>query len=338
VSVYPIDKPLGLTSHDVVARARRQLGTRRVGHAGTLDPLATGVLVVLANEATKLSPYLTASRKRYLAWVAFGAGTPTLDAEGPVDAVAEPAALTHLYAEKVAAAAARFTGAMLQRPPAYSAIKQRGERSYAAARRGEAEEPPARAAHYHDVQLVAFARARALLPDRFARTPAGWRPDPTGRSFDLPPTLMELPTALFALEVGAGTYVRSFARDLGEALALPAHLAGLVRTGAGNVDLANCTPLEALGSTPGLTPLAALDLPRLAVDAATALALRQGKRALLPVTELTVAHEADGALVALVEPRVDENAADNGVHDAAPAAAQGTGSVRPVRVVRAWQR
>lgn len=330
MSVYPIDKPLGLTSHDVVARARRQLGTRRVGHAGTLDPLATGVLVVLANESTKLSPYLTASRKRYLAWVAFGAGTPTLDAEGPVDTVADPADLAHLYAEKVAAAAARFEGPMLQRPPAYSAIKQQGERSYAAARRGAAAEPPARPAHYYDVQLLAFARNRALLPDRFARTPAGWRPDPAGRSFDLPPTLTELPTALLALEVGAGTYVRSFARDLGEALGLPAHLAGLVRTGAGNVDLADCAPLEALGSEPGLTPLAALDLPKLAVDAATALALRQGKRALLPVAELTVTHEVDGALVALVEPRADENAASEAV--------QGTGSVRPVRVVRAWQR
>jgi tRNA pseudouridine55 synthase len=93
---YAVDKPLGLTSHDVVARARRMLGTRRVGHGGTLDPLATGVLVVLAEGATKLSPYLTGSDKAYLAWVAFGTSTPTLDAEGPVDAERAPA--THLTA------------------------------------------------------------------------------------------------------------------------------------------------------------------------------------------------------------------------------------------------
>ena len=82
--VYVVDKPLGLTSHDVVARVRKRLGTRKVGHAGTLDPLASGVLVVLVDEATKLSPFLTDSDKRYLAWIGFGATTATLDAEGPI--------------------------------------------------------------------------------------------------------------------------------------------------------------------------------------------------------------------------------------------------------------
>lgn len=344
MSVYPVDKPLGLTSHDVVAQARRRLNTRRVGHAGTLDPLATGVLTLLVGESTKLSPYLTASNKRYLAWVAFGAGTPTLDAEGPLAETAEPELLSHLHTEKIEAAAQRFAGPMLQKPPAYSAIKQQGERSYAAARKGAAEEPPARPAHYHEVQLLAFARTREGLPDRFARTPAGWRPEPAGRAFELPATLADLPTALFALEVGAGTYVRSFARDLGQALGVPAHLAGLVRTGAGSIDLADCAPLNELGERPGMEPLAALSLPKLQVDAATALAIRQGKKLTLPVTEPTVLHEADGALVAIVEPRPPEAGTSSAPTDGPGSqtdpgsAAASTPSVSPVRILRAWQR
>lgn len=327
MAVYPVDKPLGLTSHDVVARARRLLGTRRVGHAGTLDPLATGVLTLLVGEATKLSPFLTASNKRYLAWVAFGAGTPTLDAEGPLTDAVEQRALAFLHGEQIEAAARAFTAVALQRPPAYSAVKQAGQRSYAAARRGEAEEPPARPVQYLAVRLLGFARRRELLPDRFLRTPAGWLPDPAGRAFELPPTLADLPTALFKLEVGAGTYVRAFARDLGESLGLPAHLTGLVRTGAGNLDLADCTTLDDLGSASGVEPLAALGQPKLEVDTATALALRQGQKLALPVRELTAVHEADGQLVAMVEPRGD--GADEEL---------GTPAARPVRVVRAWQR
>ncbi|MFA5550141.1 MAG: tRNA pseudouridine(55) synthase TruB [Trueperaceae bacterium] len=335
MTVYPVDKPLGLTSHDVVAQARRRLGTRRVGHAGTLDPLATGVLTLLVNESTKLSPYLTAGHKRYLAWVALGAGTPTLDAEGPVTEVAEPQATSRLYQERIEVASAEFENVTLQRPPAFSAVKQQGQRSYAAARRGELDEPPERPVSYLSVRLLAFARSREALPHRFARTPAGWRADPAGREFDLPPTLLDLPTALFALEVGAGTYVRSFARDLGAALGVPAHLAGLVRTGAGNVDLTDCTPLEELGAHPGMAPLDALSQPRLQVDGATASAVRQGKKLTLPIVETTVLHEADGALVAMVEPRAPEATTPPAAGEAPDAS---TGTVRPVRVLRAWQR
>jgi tRNA pseudouridine55 synthase len=133
VPVFAVDKPLGPTSHDVVARARRLLGTRRVGHAGTLDPLATGVMVVLSEEATKLSPFLTASEKGYLAWVALGVGTPTLDAEGPVEAVADA---SHLDAEAVRAALRPFLELREQVPPAHSAVQQGGVRAYAAARGG----------------------------------------------------------------------------------------------------------------------------------------------------------------------------------------------------------
>ena len=202
-----------------------------------------------------------------------------------------------------------------------------GVRSYAAARRGEVVEPPARPVAYHRVELLAFAPRRAELPGRFAPGPDGWAPAASGRAFDLPPELAELPTALLRLEVGAGTYVRAFARDLGAALGVPAHLAGLVRTGAGGIDLARCTPLHALGEAEGLAPSEALDLPSLRLDAATALAVRQGKRLSLPLTGTTVLVDPDGQLAAIVEPR--EPRAPGGEAASTPV---------PVRILRAWQR
>lgn len=330
--IFPVDKPLKLTSHDVVATARRRLGTRRVGHAGTLDPLATGVLTLLSEESTKLSPYLTAGVKRYLAWVAFGASTPTLDAEGPIEERAAPDALAALSHERIAAAAAPFLRLTSQRPPAFSAIKQQGERSYQAARRGELVEPPARPVAYHQVELLAFAPARDQLPQAFAPGEGGWAPAVGGRRFDLPPTLAELPTALIRLEVAAGTYVRSFARDLGAALGLPAHLAGLVRTGAGAIDLADCAPLDELGEHDGLHPLETLSYPRLELDAATATAVRQGKKLSLPLSGVTVLVDERGELTAIVEPRDGAEATGSGDH------AEGTGTARPIRILRAWQR
>ncbi len=333
--IHPVNKPLGLTSHDVVAQARRRLGTRRVGHAGTLDPLATGVLVVLADEATKLSPFLTASNKRYLAWVALGAGTATLDAEGPLTTEAEPSALAAIDERSLRQAGKTFLGMTAQRPPAFSAIKQQGERSYAAAREGRLEEPPERAVAYHHVELLAFAPSRGELPGRFSRTQLGWRPDPEGTPFELPAELTQLPTALFELEVGAGTYVRSFARDLGAALGVPAHLTGLVRTAAGAVDLGMCTPLEELTPSAGVDPLALLPQPKLTLDAPTALAVRQGKKVRLPITGVTVLLDEAARLVAVVEPRdrpESEPQASEGP------AADGTQTARGVRVLRAWQQ
>src|SRR5690606_10946162 len=119
--LHAVDKPLGLTSHDAVARARRLLGTRRVGHAGTLDPLASGVLLLMSGEATKLSPYLTGHDKTYLAWVTFGATTPTLDAEGPVSVVADAGGLDE---GRLRLALEAFLGVTEQRPPAYSSVKR----------------------------------------------------------------------------------------------------------------------------------------------------------------------------------------------------------------------
>ncbi len=354
--ILPVDKPLKLTSHDVVARARRQLGTRRVGHAGTLDPLATGVLVLLSDEATKLSPFLSANRKRYLAWVSFGAGTPTLDAEGPIDTRAAPAELATVTAERVARAAAAFVGLTEQRPPAYSAVKQAGERSYQAARRGVVVEPPPRHCAYHQVELLDFAASRELLPARFAPeapiTAAGvvksdnltsptaraseagnglvWRADAAGRSFELPPTLLTAPTALLRLEVGAGTYVRAFARDLGVALGVPTHLAGLVRTGSGSIDLSDCAPLDDLSAAAALDLLTALPYPTLRLNAEQAELVRQGRPPQLPVTSVTALLDETGELAAMVEPRPTNGNEHGPENPSAPHV--------DVHILRAWQR
>ncbi len=309
--LYAVDKPLGLTSHDVVARARRLLGTRRVGHAGTLDPLATGVILVMANEATKLSSYLTGHDKTYLAWVTLGAATPTLDAEGPITRVADASRLTP---EALRSALPPFLGMKTQRPPAFSAVKRAGVRSYAAARRGVVEEPPARPVAYEDLELLAFATDTAELPATFARPPGAppgrWEPARDGRAFDLPPApepvagveaAGERRTALLRLRVGAGTYVRSFARDLGAALGLPAYLSGLVRTASGVVDLATAADLEDIGRTGEVYAVAALELPTLTLTSDQVADVRHGRRPDLPVSGRTALLSSEGALVALAE-------------------------------------
>ncbi len=284
--VHAVDKPIGPTSHDLVARARKLLGTRRVGHAGTLDPLASGVLLLLSEDATKLSPWLTGSDKRYLAWVAFGADTPTWDAEGPIGRRGDPSDLTEVG---VASEAARFLTVRAQVPPRFSAVKRGGEASYRAARRADpaarAEELPERPAAYRRVRLLAFG-ARDALPDRFGpgADDGGWQPRDDGRVFELPPPLAELPVALFALEVAAGTYVRAFARDLGVALGVPAHLAGLVRTHAGGIDLARTVPPDRLAEAPGVPEAEALPLEIRTLDPAQARRVRSGQR--LPASEL----------------------------------------------------
>ncbi|HLV12999.1 MAG TPA: tRNA pseudouridine(55) synthase TruB [Trueperaceae bacterium] len=315
--LHAVDKPLGLTSHDVVARARRLLGTRRVGHAGTLDPLATGVLLVMSEESTKLSPYLTGHDKTYLAWVTFGAATPTLDAEGPVVSVADASGVT---AARLAPALAAFRGVTTQRPPAYSAVKREGVRSYAAARRGELEEPPARPVAYREVALLALAADRADLPAAFARPdgapPGRYEAAAAGRSFTLPPDPalaegLEPPpaarrvTALVRLTVGAGTYVRAFARDLGAALGLPAYLSGLVRTASGAVDLADAAPLEAIADTPPLDPVTALELPTVTLGPAAVADVRHGRRPPLTLPGRAALVDGSGSLVALAEPAAD---------------------------------
>lgn len=296
--VFPIDKPLGVTSHDVVAGARRRLGTRRVGHAGTLDPLASGVLVLLSEEETKLSPFLTDTDKSYLAWVSFGATTPTLDAEGPLLPAAPagpelpqplrdaatgrlggPAGPAELTPDAIERALPPFLELTEQAPPAYSAVKVAGVRGYQAARRGERVELAPRPAGYRRLELLAVAESVTELPDRFAPAADGtWRPDPAGRRAPLPPPLGHHPTALVALTVTAGTYVRAFARDLGAMLGSGAFLSGLLRTRAGGFGLDEAVAPDALDPAAGLGAARALPYPLVTLTAEEAERVRLGQR------------------------------------------------------------
>jgi tRNA pseudouridine55 synthase len=288
--VVVIDKPVGPTSHDVVGKVRRTLGTKRVGHAGTLDPMASGVLVILVGEATKLGPYLTADRKRYRARVAFGTATDTLDREGRVTAEAEvPAWLRDELAgeprPRLEAAFAAERARVAQVPPAFSAIQVGGRRSYDLARAGEAVELAER-----PVQVIALGLAGA---------------DPLAAHIDLD------------LEVTKGFYVRSLARDLGDRLGVPSHLAALRRTASGSFTLdaaaqPDAGPDALRGALHPLDAAARAALPAASLTAEGALRARQGKRlgeadftVLPPVGEPSAWFDPGGCLVAVGERAVE---------------------------------
>jgi tRNA pseudouridine55 synthase len=205
--VLVIDKPEGPTSHDVVGRVRRVLGERRVGHAGTLDPLATGVVVVVVGGATRLAAYLTSDDKRYRATIRFGIATATYDREGTP--LGDPRPVPAELPAAVTAALAGLAGTRPQTPPSYSAKKIDGERAHRLARRGEAVTPAPAVVTLRDWRLV-------------------------GHDGD---------TVTIDLETSAGFYVRSLAHDLGAALGCGAHLAALRRTGSGAFRLDDAVPL-----------------------------------------------------------------------------------------------
>lgn len=295
--VIAVDKPLNLTSHDVVARARRLRGTRRVGHTGTLDPLATGVLVLCVDDSTKVVQFMEHDSKDYLAWISLGAGTPTLDAEGPVEHMAEggwPMADEGQVREVLM----QFLGPQKQVPPQYSAIQVNGQRAYAVARAGGELQLPARDIEIHDLTLLGIYRSVQEAPRTF--DPRDWTPAAQGRTFALPPALGEFPTLLVRASVGSGTYLRSLARDVGAALGVPAHLGGLVRTRAGRYSLRDAVAMEELGEAPGISDLEALDFPIIHADERLARELRQGKRPAYAGTgRYTVTWQ--GELVAVVD-------------------------------------
>ncbi|GBF03908.1 tRNA pseudouridine synthase B [Deinococcus aerius] len=295
--VIAVDKPLGLTSHDVVNRARRARGTKRVGHTGTLDPLATGVLVLCVDDSTKLVQFMEADAKDYLAWISLGAGTPTLDAEGPL---AEVVPVSLSGEEQVRAVLAGFLGPQAQVPPQYSAVQVGGKRAYAVARAGGELDLPARNVVIHSLELLGVYGSVREAPRTFSPSSEGWRPDPNGRTFTLPRPLGDFPTLLVRASVGSGTYLRSLARDVGGALGVPAHLAGLVRTRVGRYDLAESVSLEDLAQAQGVPDLAALDFPHIEADERLARELRQGKR---PKSGAVGRHVVtlDGGLVAVVD-------------------------------------
>jgi tRNA pseudouridine55 synthase len=272
--VLVCDKPAGMTSHDVVARVRRLAGQRRVGHGGTLDPPATGVLVLALGRATRLLPFLPTEPKRYLAEVVFGAETDTLDAAGTVTATAEAAGVEEAG---LRAALAGFVGPQEQVPPMVSAIKVGGERLYAKARRGEQVERASRPIVIHDLELLDFAGG-------------------------------ERPRATLAVVCSGGTYVRSLAADLGRALGTLAHLAGLRRTAVGRFTEAEAHTLEELAGEGRLgavvlDPAAAMaSTPARALAVAEAAALANG-RTLDPTGQPgpVAAVGPDGRLVAVIE-------------------------------------
>ncbi len=251
--ILVIDKPAGWTAHDVVARVRRLTGERRVGHAGTLDPAATGVLPVCVGEATKVVEYLSAHGKVYLAAVLLGTTTDTDDLDGWV---IEEGDTSNISPGAVRAELPQFVGEITQIPPAYSAIHIGGQRAYALARAGKAVTVPARQVMIHHLALVAWAA----------------------------------PVAWLVVDCGAGTYIRALARDLGRALGCGATLARLIRLRSGPFRLCEAWSLDELAALPDLRaawpqvavhPDAALaDWPALLLDDPAARDWSQGK--LLP--------------------------------------------------------
>ncbi|HEY3256579.1 MAG TPA: tRNA pseudouridine(55) synthase TruB [Polyangiaceae bacterium] len=216
--VLVVDKPGKATSHDVVAQARRVFGTREVGHAGTLDPMATGVLLLLFGEATKLSAFLTRDRKRYRATICFGRATDTLDADGRTtdEAAVAPEQLSE---SAIAGALAAEKARRLQVPPAVSAIKVDGRRAYALARAGNAPELAEREVLVE--QLLLLSRTDHEL--------------------------------VVEVEASKGYYVRALARDLGACLGLPAHLSALRRLASGRFELSDAAPWPLDPALPLLT-------------------------------------------------------------------------------------
>ena len=207
--ILNIDKPAGMTSHDVVDVVRRIAGTRRVGHAGTLDPLATGVLLVCIGQATRISEYLMNSKKTYRAEVMFGAATSTFDAEGEVT---DSFPTQGLDGAALADALASFVGTIQQQVPAYSAVKQDGQPLYRRARRGEEVEPPVRQVTIYRAELIA------------------WEP----------------PVATMEVDCGPGTYIRALAHDWGRAVNNGAHLKSLRRLASGSFAVDDAVPLDIL--------------------------------------------------------------------------------------------
>ncbi|MEO8437905.1 MAG: tRNA pseudouridine(55) synthase TruB [Chloroflexota bacterium] len=226
--IIVVAKPAGPTSHDVVALVRRLAATKRVGHGGTLDPFASGVLPVFLGHGTRVVEYHLGDRKAYRATVCFGASSTTDDLEGEL--TPSPAG-TAPSREAVEAALPGLTGTISQRPPAYSAIKVGGRRAYAMARAGETVELALREVTIHALDLVSWD---AIDPER--------------------------PIAVIDVACSAGTYVRAIARDLGERLASSAYLGALTRTASGPFTLEDAVPLDeiraaAADGPEGLVPL-----------------------------------------------------------------------------------
>ncbi len=279
-----IDKPKGITSFDVVKQIRRAAGIRKVGHAGTLDPNATGVLPVAISEATRFIEHLVTARKGYRATLTFGVATDTYDADGAIEAEADAGAVT---AAQIEALLPRFIGQIMQTPPPYSAVKRDGEPAYRAARRGDPHDLEPRPVEVDAIELTGFTpgeRAEATLDVRS----------------------------------GKGFYVRSLAHELGQILGVGAHLAELCRTAVGPFRVEETTSLDVAvalleaGETAQLVhapDVVITDWPAVLLDRRQVAEARKGRDVIVRPRRSYVAggrdharcYGPDGELVALLE-------------------------------------
>jgi tRNA pseudouridine55 synthase len=269
-----VDKPSGWTSHDVVAKMRGLAGTRKIGHAGTLDPMATGLLVLGLGRATRLLRFVQHLPKEYEARAQLGIATDSLDADG-IETERAPLPVTR---EEVSAAMPAFRGDIQQIPPMVSAIKIDGQKLYELARRGEEVERPARSVHIHELELTGFE--------------AG-----------------EFPFADIRVVCSSGTYIRTLADDIGRVLGGRAHLVGLRRTRIGSLEVGEAAAMDSLIEDPDQIPGRMLslsnglaDLAHLTVDEALASRITHGSVLSLeelPVQEPTAVVDGDGRLLAI---------------------------------------
>lgn len=272
-----IDKPSGWTSHDVVAKVRKALGTKKVGHAGTLDPMATGLLVLGINSGTKLLTFLVGADKSYRATIRLGCSTVTDDAEGEFISKASAEALEQVSDEQIKAAISKLTGEISQRPSSVSAIKVNGERAYDLIRKGEEVELASR-----NVTVSKFE----LLQD----------PARSLESIDLE----------VLVDCSSGTYIRALARDLGEILGVGGHLTALRRERVGGYLVENANSIDQLESLK-LTSLAQAALaimPARKLSEQEVIDLGHGKRiAREHEIGLVAGLSNSGSLVAVLEPK-----------------------------------
>jgi tRNA pseudouridine55 synthase len=267
--VLLIDKPAGLTSHDVVGRVRKALGMRRVGHAGTLDPMATGVLVVGVGPTTRLLGIVGGHDKEYQATIRLGASTTTDDREGEVLSSAEPAALVNVDPDAIIEAVGAFVGTIEQRPSAVSAVKVDGRRAHDRVRSGEDVELPKRTVIVSAFDVLEVRSSQGFI-DVDVR-----------------------------VACSAGTYIRALARDLGAALGVGGHLTALRRTRSGDVQVGECIDLDSVTVDRLVRPgaFARTELPSIDISEADAVRARHGG-----VLSLSV---LDGSAVALIGPGED---------------------------------
>ncbi|MGH2585360.1 MAG: tRNA pseudouridine(55) synthase TruB [Dehalococcoidia bacterium] len=279
-----IDKPGGWTSHDVVARMRRLTGVRRIGHAGTLDPLATGVLPLGIGQGTRVLEYVSDAEKEYVATVRLGVATDTYDADGRIVATADWTGIGEAHIREILP---DFTGQIDQRPPVFSAIKHRGVPLHRLARAGRDVDVPARTVTIFAIDVVAF----------------------------------DLPDVVIRVQCSKGTYIRSLAHDLGQELGCGAHLGALRRTATGGFALAQALTLDRWEQaiTDGDWPAHVLPLdaplaarPALILDAQSATRLQDGVApaahdAGLPPNTLARAYGLDGVLLAILRRRQGES-------------------------------